>query len=108
MGPMRRRAMGRRVVRGVATTAVIAGTAGAVHHHQNQKWAAQDAAAQQQQYDQQMQQQQYDQQMQQQAAPAGDNFDEQLIQIQKLSALKDQGLLTEAEFNAKKAQILGI
>ena len=99
MGPMRRRAMGRRVVRGVATTAVIAGTAGAVHHHQNQKWAAQDAAAQQQ---------QYDQQMQQQAAPAGDNFDEQLIQIQKLSAMKDQGLLTEAEFNAKKAQILGI
>ena len=99
MGPMRRRAMGRRVVRGVATTAVIAGTAGAVHHHQNQKWAAQDAAAQQQ---------QYDQQMQQQAAPAGDNFDEQLIQIQKLSAMKDQGLITEAEFNAKKAQILGI
>ena len=58
----------------------------------------------QQQYEQQMQQQQ----MQQQAAPAGDNFDEQLIQIQKLSAMKDQGLITEAEFNAKKAQILGI
>jgi Na+-translocating ferredoxin:NAD+ oxidoreductase RnfG subunit len=108
MGPMRRRAMGRRVVRTMATTAVVAGTAGAVHHHQNQKYAQQDAAAQQQQYDQQMQQQQYDQQMQQQAAPAGNSFDEQLVQIQKLSAMKDQGLITEAEFNAKKAQILGI
>jgi hypothetical protein len=42
------------------------------------------------------------------AAPAANSLDEQLIQIQKLSAMKDQGLLTEAEFNAKKAQILGI
>jgi hypothetical protein len=104
----RRRVVGRRVVRAAATTAVVAGTAGAVRHAQNKGYAKKDAAAQQQQYDQQMQQQQYDQQMQQQAAPAGDNFDEQLIQIQKLSAMKDQGLITEAEFNAKKAQILGI
>jgi hypothetical protein len=107
----RRRSVGRAVVRTAATTAVVAGTAGAVHHHQNQKYAQKDAAAQQQAYQQQQyEQQQYEQQMpqQQQAAPAGDNFDEQLIQIQKLSALKDQGLLTEAEFNAKKAQILGI
>jgi hypothetical protein len=88
----------------VATTAVVAGTAGAVRHAQDQKYAQQNAAAQQQQYDQQMQQQQ----VAQPAAPAGSSFDEQLIQIQKLSAMKDQGLLTEAEFNAKKAQILGI
>jgi hypothetical protein len=101
----RRRSVGRAVVRTAATTAVIAGTAGAVHHAQNQGYANKEAAAQQQQYDQQMQQQQM---QQQQAAPASDNFDEQLIQIQKLSAMKDQGLLTEAEFNAKKAQILGI
>jgi hypothetical protein len=114
MGPMRRRAMGRNVVRVAATTAVVAGTAGAVHHHQDQKYAQQDAAAQQQAYEQQMYEQQMaQQQMQQQAPqqPAGptpNSFDEQLIQIQKLSALKDQGLLTEDEFNAKKAQILGI
>ena len=89
--------VGRAVVRTVATTAVVAGTAGAVHHAQNQKYAQQNAAAQQQ------------QQMAQPApAPASSSFDEQLIQIQKLSAMKDQGLLTEAEFNAKKAQILGI
>ncbi len=42
------------------------------------------------------------------AAPAGSGLDDQLIQIQKLSALKDQGLLTDEEFAAKKAQILGI
>jgi hypothetical protein len=41
-------------------------------------------------------------------APAGGGLDDQLIQIQKLSALKDQGLLTDEEFSAKKRQILGI
>jgi hypothetical protein len=35
-------------------------------------------------------------------------LDEQLVQIQKLAALKDRGVLTDAEFQAKKAQILGI
>jgi hypothetical protein len=111
MGPMRRRAMGRNVVRVAATTAVVAGTAGAVHHAQDKKYAQKNTAAQQQAYyEQQMYQQQMAQQQMQQkpAVPASNSFDEQLIQIQKLSAMKDQGLLTEAEFNAKKAQILGI
>jgi hypothetical protein len=106
----RRRMVGRNVVRVAATTAVVAGTAGAVRHAQDKGYANKEAAAQQnayeqQQYEQQMQQQQM---QQQQPAPAGDSFDEQLIQIQKLSAMKEQGLITEAEFNAKKAQILGI
>jgi hypothetical protein len=35
-------------------------------------------------------------------------LDDQLVQIQKLSVMKDQGLLTEEEFQAKKKQILGI
>ena len=43
------------------------------------------------------------------AAPLGANsLDDQLVQIQKLSAMKDQGVLSEEEFAAKKAQILGI
>ena len=49
--------------------------------------------------------------MAQQAAglnQAGDSLDEQLVQIQKLSVMKDQGLITEEEFTAKKAQILGL
>ncbi len=45
---------------------------------------------------------------QQAAAPAADSLDSQLVQIQKLSVMKDQGLITEEEFTAKKAQILGI
>ena len=42
------------------------------------------------------------------AAPAGNSLDDQLVQIQKLSVMKDQGLLTEEEFAAKKKQILGL
>jgi hypothetical protein len=52
---MRRRAVGRSVARVAVGTAVVAGTAGAVHHHQDQKYAQKDAAAQQQ-YDQAYQQ----------------------------------------------------
>jgi hypothetical protein len=32
----------------------------------------------------------------------------QIEQIKQLAALRDQGILTEEEFSAKKAQILGI
>ena len=42
------------------------------------------------------------------AAPAGGSLDDQLVQIQKLSVMKEQGVLTDEEFTAKKAQILGI
>ena len=42
------------------------------------------------------------------AAPAGSSLDDQLVQIQKLSVMKDQGLITEEEFAAKKKQILGL
>jgi hypothetical protein len=75
----------------------MAGTAGAVQHHQQQKYAAQDAANQ-------------PQQVVYEAPPpaAGSEIDDQLIQIQKLSSMKDQGLITEEEFQAKKKQILGI
>jgi hypothetical protein len=94
---MRRRAVGRQVVRVAATTAVVAGTAGAVHHAQDQKYANQAAAQQ-------------PQQVVYEAPPpaAGSELDDQLIQIQKLSSMKDQGLITEEEFQAKKKQILGI
>ena len=41
-------------------------------------------------------------------APAMSAEDSQIDELQKLAALKDQGILTEEEFSAKKAQILGI
>lgn len=55
-----------------------------------------------------MQQQQM---MQQQAAaappPAGGITDDAIAQIQKLGALKDQGLITDDEFEAQKRKLLG-
>ena len=88
----RRRGPG--LVRAAATTAVIAGTAGAVRHRQDQKYAQQD-------------QQAYDQEMaaQQMAAPPEPGY---AGELEQLAQLKAQGILTEEEFEAKKKQILGI
>jgi hypothetical protein len=43
---MRRRMVGRSIARAAVGTAVIAGTAGAVHHAQAQHWANKDAQQQ--------------------------------------------------------------
>jgi hypothetical protein len=42
------------------------------------------------------------------AAAAAPKQQDDMAQIQQLAAMKDQGLLTEEEFQAKKKQILGI
>ena len=89
------------LVRAAATTAVVAGTAGAVRHRQDQKYAAQDQA----QYDEQMAAQQQAYAQQAPAEPAPPDYAAELAQ---LAQLKDQGILTEEEFEAKKKQILGI
>jgi membrane protease subunit (stomatin/prohibitin family) len=85
------------LVRMAAGTAVIAGTAGAVRHRQDQKYAAQDQAA-------------YDQQMAAQAAaaPAAPAEPDYTAELEQLAQLKNQGILTDEEFEAKKKQILGI
>jgi Short C-terminal domain len=85
------------LVRAAATTAVVAGTAGAVRHRQDQRYAAQEQA-------------QYDETMaQQQAAPqAAPPQDDYVAELEKLAQLKSQGILSEEEFAAKKAQLLGI
>ena len=94
---MRRRGPG--LVRMAAGTAVIAGTAGAVRHRQDQKYAAQDQAA-------------YDEQLaaQQAAAPppAAAAEPEYMAELAQLAQLRDQGILTPEEFEAKKKQILGL
>ena len=89
------------LVRAAATTAVVAGTAGAVRHRQDQKYAAQDQAA----YEQQMYQQQAAQQQAAAAAPAEPDY---AAELEKLAQLKNQGILSDEEFEAKKKQILGI
>ena len=83
-----------------ATTAVVAGTAGAVRHRQDEKYAAKDQAA-------------YDQQMAEQAAaapaaPAAPAEPDYAAELEQLAQLKNQGILTDEEFEAKKKQILGI
>jgi hypothetical protein len=97
--PMRRRP----VLRTVGRTAVIAGTAsvvaGGVNRHQQAKYAQQDQAAQQQAYEQQAP-------APQEAAPAAGGNDELIDKLKELAQLKEQGILTEAEFDAQKAKIL--
>jgi Short C-terminal domain len=85
------------LVRMAASTAVIAGTAGAVRHRQDRRYAEQDQAA-------------YEQQMAAQAAaaPAAPAEPDYTAELEQLAQLKNQGILTEEEFEAKKKQILGI
>jgi len=41
-------------------------------------------------------------------APAAPAQQDDMAEIQQLATMKDQGILTEEEFEAKKKQILGI
>jgi Short C-terminal domain/Domain of unknwon function (DUF3824) len=97
------------LLRGVARTAVVAGTATAVSNRVSRRQANRWSAQEEQQYEaQQYQQQQYAQQQQQYAppppppAPATDT----VTQLKELADLKAQGILTDAEFEAQKAKIL--
>jgi len=108
---MRRRGVGLLGVAAVAGVAHHAGTKSAQAQAQDQAQNQQIADLQaQQQYA--AQQQQYAPPPQQYAplpppAPApGGMTDEKIAQLQQLAALKDQGILTEEEFNAQKAKIL--
>ena len=85
------------LLRGAARVAVVSGTATAVSNNvtrrQMRRFGEQDA---------------------QQAAPAAapaaapSSNEDQITQLQQLAQLKDQGILTQEEFDAKKKQILGL
>ena len=83
------------LLRGVARTAVIAGTATTVSNRvsrrQGQRWAQQEEA-----------------QQAQAAAPAAPAAGGQstIDQLKELGELKAQGILTEEEFAAQKAKLL--
>ena len=90
------------LVRAAATTAVVAGTAGAVRHRQDQRYARQE----QEQYDQQLAEQQaYAAQPQAAAQPEAPDY---TAELEKLAQLKAQGIISEEEFAAKKRQLIGI
>jgi hypothetical protein len=82
------------LLRGVARTAVIAGTATHVSNNvsrrQANRWAEQEGAVEEP----------------MQTAPPAPAQDDKLEQLQKLGELKTSGVLTEAEFEAQKAKIL--
>jgi hypothetical protein len=95
------------LLRGMARTAVVAGTATAVSNRvsrrQANRWASQD----QQSYEEQPYQQE-----QAYAAPPpppapADDMDTKLAQLKELGELKSQGVLSEEEFAAQKQRILG-
>ena len=92
------------LVRAAATTAVVAGTAGAVRHRQDQKYAAQDQAR----YEEEVAAQQAYAAQVAQAAPAAPAAPDYAAELEQLAQLKAQGILTDEEFEAKKKQILGI
>jgi hypothetical protein len=105
MRVMRRRAVGRSVVRVAATTAVVAGTAGAVRHAQDQKYANQ-AAAQAPAEPEVVYVQAPPEQQQiaaPAAAPAGNDLNSQLMQ---LSQLHNAGVLSDEEFAQAKQKLL--
>jgi membrane protease subunit (stomatin/prohibitin family) len=80
------------LLRGVARTAVRAGTATAVSNRvsrrQANRWSQQD------------------QQMQPQAAPTAPTADP-IAQLKELGELHESGVLTDEEFAAQKAKLLG-
>ncbi len=82
------------LLRGMARTAVVAGTATAVSNRvsrrQAERWSNEE------------------QPEQENVAPAqpASSSDDMVEQLQKLAQLKDQGILTEEEFAAQKAKLL--
>ena len=90
------------LLRMAARTAVVAGTATAVSGRVARRQAAR--------YDQQYAQepQQYAPEPQQYAPEAPEAEDDATAQLQKLAALHTQGVLTDEEFAAAKAKILGL
>jgi hypothetical protein len=90
------------LLRGVARTAVVAGTATAVSNRvsrrQAERWQQQGSSP-------------YDQPAYEAAAqpppPAPPGTDQMIQQLKELAALRDQGVLTEEEFAVQKARILG-
>jgi Short C-terminal domain len=92
------------LIRGIARTAIVAGTATAVSNRvsrrQAGRWARQD---QQEAY---AQQQAYAQQPAEPEPAASGGMDDTLAQLKQLGELKSQGVLSEAEFQQQKSRIL--
>jgi hypothetical protein len=93
------------LLRGVARTAVIAGTATHVSNNVSRRQANRWAQQEQDQYE----RDQYYAQQQAPAAPAAATVPvrDTASQLKDLADLKAQGVLSDEEFQAQKARILG-
>jgi len=87
------------LIRGVARTAVIAGTATTVSNRvsrrQARRWGAEDAG--------------YDEPQPQSYAepePAAPPEEDPVVRLRELASLRDDGILTEEEFAAEKRKLL--
>ena len=90
------------LLRGIARTAVVAGTATAVSNNVSRRQAGRWAAKEQE-------QQQAEAQPAYAPPPqqrAGSDMEDKLSQLKDLGALKEQGVLTDAEFEVQKSRIL--
>jgi len=91
------------LLRGVVRTAAVAGTATAVSNRvsrrQGQRWAQQEAPA--------YAEPEPTYAAPAPAAPAPAPAADPIGQLKELAALKEQGILTDEEFAAQKAKILG-
>lgn len=85
------------LLRGMARTAVVAGTATHVSNNVSRRQAARWS-------EQNKTQPGYMEPTQAPAAPAADPYAE----LEKLGQLKAQGIITQEEFDAKKKQLLGL
>ena len=94
------------LLRGVARTAAIAGTATAVSNRVSRRQAGRWSAKEQQ------QEEQAPPEQQQYAAPPppppppADPMQDKLAQLKQLGELKEQGVLSDEEFQQQKAKIL--
>ncbi len=90
--PLMRRGPG--LIGTAARAGVAAGVAGRVHRRQQERWAAEEEPA-------------YAEQPAQAPPPAAAAPD-YAVELQKLAQLRDQGVITAEDFEAKKKQLLGI
>jgi membrane protease subunit (stomatin/prohibitin family) len=88
------------LLRGVARTAVVAGTATAVSNRVSRRQAGRWAEQEQQQWEQQQQQ------TAAQAPPAPAQQEDPMEKLRELGQLHESGVLTDEEFAAAKAKIL--
>jgi hypothetical protein len=78
-----------------ARAGVAAGVAGRVQRRQQQRWATQDQAA-------------YEEQPAQAPAPRHAGAPDYTVELEKLAKLRDDGVITAEDYEAKKRQLLGI